>query len=67
MAWTGINDVLETLFPGSLELRNGYVYVDDRPGLGIDFYEHAVKQYPCNNVITMRTQTRLPDGTMHGL
>ena len=33
--------------------------------LGIDFDEHAVEQYPCNDEITAWTQTRLPDGTIH--
>ena len=63
--WAGMNDVLKTVFPGSPELRNGYVYANDRPGLGIDFDEHAVEQYPCNDEITAWTQTRLPDGTIH--
>jgi mannonate dehydratase len=37
--WAGINDVLQEVFPGSPEVRDGYVYVSDRPGLGIDIDE----------------------------
>ncbi|HZZ79858.1 MAG TPA: enolase C-terminal domain-like protein [Gemmataceae bacterium] len=34
------------VFPGCPELRNGYYYVSDRPGLGIDLNEMAARRYP---------------------
>lgn len=63
--WAGINEILHEIFPGSPELKNGYVYIGDRPGLGIEFDETAVEKYPCNDNVTVWTQTRLPDGTIH--
>jgi mannonate dehydratase len=37
--WNGIRDAALEVFPGSPELRNGYVYANDKPGLGIDINE----------------------------
>ncbi len=34
------------VFPGCPELRNGYYYVSDRPGLGIDLDEKAAAKFP---------------------
>lgn len=34
------------VFPGCPELRNGYFYVNDRPGLGIDLDEAAARRFP---------------------
>ncbi len=63
--WAGINDVLHEVFPGSPELRGGYVYANDKPGLGIDLNEELAAKYPCDGGVTRWTQTRLPDGTAH--
>lgn len=61
--WAGINDTLHEVFPGSPVLRNGYVYANDRPGLGVDIDEKLAARFPCGDGITKWTQTRLPDGT----
>ena len=63
--WAGINDVLQEVFPGSPEQRGGYVYVSEKPGLGVDLNEALAAKYPCNDGVTRWTQTRLPDGTAH--
>jgi mannonate dehydratase len=34
------------VFPGCPELRNGYYYANDRPGLGIDLDEKAAAKFP---------------------
>lgn len=34
------------VFPGCPELRNGYFWVNDRPGLGIDLNEMAARRFP---------------------
>ena len=34
------------VFPGCPELRNGYYYVNDRPGLGIDLDENLARKFP---------------------
>ncbi len=62
--WAGINDVLQEVFPGSPEVRDGYVYVSDRPGLGIDIDEAKAAKYPCANKVPEWTVSRLPDGTL---
>lgn len=52
------------VFPGLPEFRDGYVYANDKPGLGVDIDEEEARKYPCENVVTTWTQTRLVDGTL---
>lgn len=52
------------VFPGLPEFKDGYVYANDKPGLGVDINEEEARKYPCENVITTWTQTRLVDGTL---
>jgi mannonate dehydratase len=52
-----------TVFPGAPEVREGYIYVNDQPGIGVDFDEEAAKKYPAANVLPAWTLARLPDGT----
>ena len=61
--WSGFTEQSMEVFPGSPELRNGYVYANDKPGLGIDIDEKLAAKYPCDDSVTRWTQTRLPDGT----
>lgn len=61
--WSGIQPLLHEVFPGSPELRDGYVYANDKPGLGIDIDEELAAKYPCNEGVTVWTQTRISDGT----
>lgn len=51
------------MFPGLPQVRNGYLYPNDRPGLGIDIDEQLAAKYPCQEIIEQWTQTRLPDGS----
>jgi mannonate dehydratase len=51
------------MFPGLPEVRDGYLYPNDKPGLGIDIDETLAVKYPCQDIIEQWTQTRLPDGT----
>lgn len=51
------------VFSGLPEFHDGYVYANDKPGLGIDLDEEKAKKYPCDHSVTMWTQTRKPDGT----
>ena len=60
----GARAALLDVFAGLPELRNGYVYANDKPGLGVDINETEAKKYPCENPITTWTQTRLVDGTL---
>ena len=63
--WSGIKEVSREVFPGSPELIDGYVYLNGKPGLGIDIDEEKAAKYPCKTEATQWTQTRLPDGTLN--
>ena len=75
--WSGIeppNFVIQELrqqhgallevFPGLPEFRDGYVYANHKPGLGVDLDEKEAAKYPCENTVTTWTQTRLRDGSL---
>jgi len=62
--WSGINDVLAEVFPGSPEYRKGYVFLNDKPGISVDIDEEKAKLYPPSHKVTDWTQTRNPDGSM---
>jgi mannonate dehydratase len=61
--WSGFNDAAKALFPGCPEVRNGYAYPNDQPGLGIDIDETEAAKYPCPDGVPTWTMTRTPDGT----
>lgn len=61
----GPRDALLDVFPGLPEYKNGYVYANDKPGLGVDINEAEAAKYPCENTVTTWTQTRMIDGTLH--
>ncbi|MFZ6030977.1 MAG: enolase C-terminal domain-like protein [Chloroflexota bacterium] len=61
--WCCFPDLVYEMFPGLPEVRNGYLYPNDQPGLGIEMNEALVAQYPCKDEVDGWTQTRLPDGT----
>lgn len=61
--WSGFPDAVQEVFPGCPEVRNGYMYPNDKPGLGIDIDEVKAARFPCPPGPSDWTQTRLPDGT----
>lgn len=61
--WYRPSELEYEMFPGLPEIRNGYLYPNDRPGLGIDIDEALAAKYPCQEIIEQWTQTRLPDGS----
>ena len=61
--WARFDSLVYDMFPGLPEVRQGYMYPNDRPGLGIDFDENLAAKYPCIAEVDTWTQTRLPDGT----
>lgn len=63
--FSGFNDALREVFPGCPEVRNGYLYANDRPGFGIDIDETLAARYPCEPAVIQWTQARLPDGTLY--
>ena len=60
----GFNEAVYEVFPGAPQQRGGYLYVNDRPGLGIDVDEKAAAKYPCKNEVVKWTQARRPDGSL---
>lgn len=63
--WSGFNQASLDVFPGSPELRGGYVYANDKPGLGIDIDEALAAKFPCDNALPTWTNARRPDGTLN--
>ena len=61
--WCNFPEHVYEIFPGLPEVRNGYMYPSDRPGLGIDINEDLAAKYPCQDEVEWWTQTRLPDGS----
>ncbi len=57
-------EAIYEVFPGTPELRNGYLWANDRPGLGIDIDEQAAAKYPLTVKTIEWTQSRWPDGTL---
>jgi mannonate dehydratase len=61
--WCRFPELVYEMFPGLPEVRNGYMYPNDEPGLGIDIDEKLAAEYPCQDQVEQWTQTRLPDGS----
>ncbi|NLE44558.1 MAG: starvation-sensing protein RspA [Chloroflexi bacterium] len=61
--WCRFPELVYEMFPGTPQVRNGYMYASDQPGLGIDIDEDLAARYPCSDEVEQWTQTRLPDGT----
>lgn len=61
--WYRPSEAEYELFPGLPRVRDGYLYPNDEPGLGIDIDEKLAQQFPCQEIVEQWTQTRLPDGS----
>jgi mannonate dehydratase len=61
--WCRFPELVYEMFPGTPRVRNGYMYPNDKPGLGIDVDETLAAAYPCRDAVEEWTQTRLPDGS----
>ena len=57
------SDKLLEVFPGSPELKKGYMHLNDNPGLGVDINEKLAEKYPINNKAGNWT-LRKRDGTI---
>jgi len=62
--WSFRNDAELEIFPGFPEVRDGYAYPNDKPGLGIDFDEELAQRFPCDDRNPDWTVSRKPDGTI---
>ena len=61
--WCRFNELVYEIFPGTPQVKGGYMYPNDRPGLGIDIDEDLASKHPCQDEIIGWTQARLPDGS----
>jgi len=61
--WTGFSEAEQAVFPGCPSVYDGYAYVHEAPGLGVELDEAEAAKYPCAEGVPEWTQTRLPDGT----
>lgn len=59
----GFGEALLEVFPGTPELRDGHLWANDRPGLGIEIDESLAARYPIEVAPIAWTQSRWPDGT----
>ncbi len=60
----GTKALMEEMFPGSVQCKQGYLYLNDKPGIGVDINEELAKQYADGpKSSTQWMLTRLPDGT----
>ena len=62
--WSFRKETELEMFPGFPEARKGYVYPNDRPGLGIEFNEDLAKKFPCDDKNPEWTVSRKPDGSI---
>jgi mannonate dehydratase len=62
--WARRGETEREIFPGTPEVRDGMIYPNDRPGLGIGFNEDAAAEYPPDETDVDWTTARLPDGTI---
>ncbi|HET8844955.1 MAG TPA: enolase C-terminal domain-like protein, partial [Ktedonobacteraceae bacterium] len=61
--WPGFSEAVYEVFPGCPQVKNGYLYPNELPGLGIDLDEKQAARYPCTDGPPTRTLARTPDGT----
>lgn len=60
-------DLLKEVFPGTPEVRNGYMWSNGKPGLGIDINEELAAKYPITEPARSNWSwgnVRLADGTI---
>lgn len=51
------------VFPGTPTVKNGYIYLNDQPGIGVDIDEEAAAAFPAKVALPEWTLCRLPDGS----
>ena len=60
------HETLKEVFPGTPEVRGGYMWPNGKPGLGVDINEELAARYPLKDpgAGSMRWGTRRADGTV---
>ncbi len=58
------SEAIYEVFPGTPELRGGYLWASHLPGFGVDIDEEQAAKYPIDTHVIEWTQSRWPDGTL---
>jgi mannonate dehydratase len=58
------SDTVREVFPGAPEIKGGYMYANDKPGLGIDINEKLAATFPYKTPGGSRGNDRRLDGTI---
>ena len=59
------SDRIREIFPGAPYVENGYMFVNEVPGLGVDIDEKLAAKFPIQEVqLNNWTQLRKMDGTV---
>ena len=63
--WCGMetDERVQEIFEGCAQIRDGFVWANDRPGWGIEVNLEAAKKYPTDSKQPRWLRARLPDGT----
>jgi mannonate dehydratase len=61
--WTNFPEAAYEVMPGACEMRDGYAYPNEAPGLGLDIREDLAVKYPYNPA--WMPLVRRADGTVH--
>lgn len=61
--FSGFTEEERAVFPGCPEVKDGYLYVNDRPGIGVIVDETEAKKYPPVSPDDAWLYARRPDGT----
>jgi len=61
---TSFDEKTREVFPGTPEIRKGYIYCNEKPGFGIDIDEKAAARYPYTKDFEERGNDRMLDGTI---
>jgi mannonate dehydratase len=57
------NQATQDVFPGLPTMKNGYMFVNEAPGLGVDLNEELAKKFPLPQTPGYWLPTRRKDGT----
>lgn len=61
--WRDIGEASRQVFPGAPLVQDGYAWLQEAPGIGVDLDETEAAKYPCGSPKVCWTIARLPDGT----
>jgi len=63
--WCGMetDPRVQEVFSGLPYIKDGFAYLSEKPGIGVDIDEEAAKKYPCNTAQPQWLLARSPDGT----